>query len=574
MKDSGPARAEPYSGVGSNPNSQPTPDFVQLAVAYHERTKHHYHRYARSLGYLDWDTQPDPFRRFESAPLIRLPIPTQDTTPPYDRLFRPDAIDPKPVTRESLSELFYYALAVSAWKELQESRWALRVNPSSGNLHPTEGYLLVQAVDGIREHPGIYHYAPKEHGLELRAEVSETAWTTLVSSLPAGAFIVGLSSIIWREAWKYGERAYRYCQHDVGHALAALRISASIQGWRVSVLNALSDDTIARLLGIDHRDQFEAGEVEEPDLLAVILPAGGDLAPGAALPSQAVSAASAGPWRGRPNVLSQDHHSWEIIDLVSTACRHMGASSDENRVISPVGLAASASGAVQNERPVGAGRIVRQRRSALAMDGRTSISRAVFYAMLARTVPALCPMPWDALPWLVSVHLGIFVHRVDGLPRGLYFLFRDAARVEALKPLFLGTPLWRVPPGCPDKLPLFLIEERDVMAAAAGVSCGQSIAGESAFSLGMLAEVEADLERHGPSFYRRLHWESGVIGQVLYLEAEAAGVRSTGIGCFYDDPARQIFGLAEHGLQSLYHFTVGGPVEDRRLTALPAYGKQ
>ena len=35
--------------------------------------------------------------------------------------------------------------------------------------------------------------------------------------------------------------------------------------------------------------------------------------------------------------------------------------------------------------------------------------------------------------------------------------------------------------------------------------------------------------------YRRLFWECGLIGQVLYLEAEAAGVRGTGIGCFYDD---------------------------------------
>lgn len=556
------------------PASGSNRDSVGLALAYHERTKHHYHHYARSLGYLDWDTQPNPFRRFESAPLIRLPIPTQDTTPPYDRLFRAVAIDPQPVTRETLSDLFYYALAISAWKELQESRWALRVNPSSGNLHPTEGYLLVHGVDGICENPGVFHYAPKEHGLELRSEMSESAWAALTSLLPAGAFMVGLSSIFWREAWKYGERAYRYCQHDAGHALAALRLSASMQGWRLRVMDTVSDETVARLLGIDRKEQFEPGEAEEPDLLAVILPTPGSLTPGASLLPEAVSAASAGPWHGRPNVLSPDHYSWEIIDLVSTACRHPGVSSDESLAMASVCPASGASDVAHDERPLSAGRIVRQRRSALAMDGRSSLSRDVFYAMLARTVPALCPMPWDAIPWPVSVHLGIFVHRIDGLPRGLYFLFRDGARVETLKPLFSGTPLWRVPPGRPNKLALFMLEERDVTSAAAGVSCGQSIAGESAFSLGMLAEIEADLGRHGPSFYRRLHWEAGVIGQVLYLEAEAAGVRSTGIGCFYDDPARQIFGLADHGFQTLYHFTVGGPVEDRRLTALPAYGEQ
>ncbi len=62
-----------------------------------------------------------------------------------------------------------------------------------------------------------------------------------------------------------------------------------------------------------------------------------------------------------------------------------------------------------------------------------------------------------------------------------------------------------------------------------------------------------------------------MIGQVLYLEAEAAGVRGTGIGCFFDDPVHEVFGLEGNAYQSLYHFTVGGPVEDPRLTTLPPY---
>jgi Nitroreductase family len=77
------------------------------------------------------------------------------------------------------------------------------------------------------------------------------------------------------------------------------------------------------------------------------------------------------------------------------------------------------------------------------------------------------------------------------------------------------------------------------------VSCRQDIAGEGAFSLGMIAEYQASLVAHGPWFYRRLFWEAGAIGQVLYLEAEAAGVRATGIGCFFDDPVHQVFGLRD-----------------------------
>ena len=107
---------------------------------------------------------------------------------------------------------------------------------------------------------------------------------------------------------------------------------------------------------------------------------------------------------------------------------------------------------------------------------------------------------------------------------------------------------------------------------AAELSCGQDIAGTGVFSLGMIAEFEASLRRQGPWFYRRLFWEAGLIGQVLYLEAEAAGVRATGIGCFFDDPVHQVMGFDDASFQSLYHFTTGGPIEDPRLTTLPPYG--
>jgi hypothetical protein len=87
----------------------------------------------------------------------------------------------------------------------------------------------------------------------------------------------------------------------------------------------------------------------------------------------------------------------------------------------------------------------------------------------------------------------------------------------------------------------------------------------------MIADFDASLAEYGRSFYRHLFWESGLVGQILYLEAEAARVRATGIGCFYDDPVHEVLGLKNHAFQSLYHFTVGVPVEDTRLTTEPGY---
>src|SRR4029453_236585 len=111
----------------------------------------------------------------------------------------------------------------------------------------------------------------------------------------------------------------------------------------------------------------------------------------------------------------------------------------------------------------------------------------------------------------------------------------------------------------------------DCRRMAQRVSCDQEIASDGFFSLGMLAEFDASLQEFGPAFYRHLFWESGVVGQALSLEAEAAGARATGIGCFYDDPVHDVFGLADHTFQSLYHFTVGVAVDDSRLTTEPGY---
>ena len=144
-------------------------------------------------------------------------------------------------------------------------------------------------------------------------------------------------------------------------------------------------------------------------------------------------------------------------------------------------------------------------------------------------------------------------------------------QTEALQRALSAANDWQKPPGCPEQLPLYVLVETDARAAARQTACYQDIASDGCFSLAMLAEYLRPLQRYGPWFYPRLYWEAGMIGQLLYLEAEAAGIRSTGIGCFFDDAMHQLLGLEDRSFQDIYHFTVGGPVEDTRLTTLPAY---
>ncbi|WP_351075820.1 SagB/ThcOx family dehydrogenase [Shewanella sp. CAL98-MNA-CIBAN-0140] len=556
----------------------------EAVVAYHERSKHHFHRYAAALGYMDWATQPDPFRRYAGADLVRLPLPKLGRPLPYWQLYVSASVPPMPLSLASVSLFFRYALSLTAWKQSGDTKWPLRVNPSSGNLHPTEGYALLPEIEQIGATPALYHYAPREHALERRAVFNAARWSELTEyfgegSFPEGSFLVGLSSVQWREAWKYGERAFRYCQHDVGHALASLRIAAAALGWTLVLKGNVSDATLANLLGLDRDEDFAAAEREEADLFAVISPnvAVADITVAPLISTPLTAYGSDVLWQGRANMLSPANSvAWPAIDTVTQAIRSCSSTPiKENFAGFPSAdalLVTPNSGHI-GEAELTAERVIIGRRSAVAMDGTTAISRATFFAMLGRLMPTKenQAMPWDTLSWRSRIHLGLFVHRVDGLVPGIYALIRDPLKVETLKRVMHADFSWQRVPDCPSGLPLYLLRKGDCRTLASTVSCGQNIAADGAFSLAMLADYMDSLATYGASFYRNLFWEAGMIGQVLYLEAEAAGIGATGIGCYFDDPVHTAFGIETREWQSFYHFTVGSPVDDNRLTTLPAY---
>jgi SagB-type dehydrogenase family enzyme len=555
------------------------------ALHYHQATKHHFNRFARSLGYLDWATQPDPFRRYAGTPVIPLSRAIVAGERRYDSLYEPSGSSEPPslakrataslaetrgeggrtgptfpFDEQAIAEFLRCSMGLSAWKQYRQSRWALRVNPSSGNLHPTEAYLLRQG--------DVYHYAPREHALEHRARLDRTAWEGFAGQ--RDGFLVALTSILWREAWKYGERAFRYCQHDTGHALAAMRLAASMLGWTLTILPRWSDSNVSTLLGLDRDSDFGEAEREEPELVAVVT--NGDVAPWVSSdPSPLVDAARNAPWSGRANVLSPDHVPWPIIDQVAEATRYPGFA-----LSIPNGRFPTANHSqlpILNSQDVLAREVILKRRSAVAFDAQSGLARDSFFSMLARLRPGA--PPWDAIDWPPHVHLVLFIHRVEGMMPGVYAYLRDGAVLEewraAMRPEFLWENVTNVPNDTNDPNGLFLLFPSDVTWTANRVSCDQEIAADGFFSLGMIARLESSLRDRGQWFYRRLFWECGMIGQVLYLEAEAATARGTGIGCFYDDAVHELLALSDDQWQSLYHFSMGVPVDDPRLTTEPGY---
>ena len=126
-------------------------------VSYHQRSKHHLDHYALGPDGMDWATQPDPFRRFAGTPELILPLAADLRTARYADLFEVGTILPEPLGLESVAVLLELSFGLSAWKSWGGDRWALRCNPSSGNLHPTECSVVACGVPEIAD--GVYHYA-------------------------------------------------------------------------------------------------------------------------------------------------------------------------------------------------------------------------------------------------------------------------------------------------------------------------------------------------------------------------------------------------------------------------------
>ncbi|MBI4688266.1 MAG: SagB/ThcOx family dehydrogenase [Nitrospirae bacterium] len=287
-------------------------------INYHEATKHHPNHYAKSPGFLDWANEPNPFRRYEGSPLIRLPFLKSDPEGSYHALFYGGS-EPRSFTLPNIAGFLELSMGLSAWKSFGGASWALRMNPSSGNLHPEEAYLVLPPVKENNSKGGVFHYNPFFHAIELRASFDDVFWSDIKGHFKAEGFLLGLSSIYWREAWKYGERAFRYCNLDIGHASACLRFSANLMGWKMTCLNGMSDYETGTVLGF-HKTRWREYEAEYPGPMFFVH---GDTETNLpkAIPLRIISAFESLTYAGEPNLLSKEHRQWPLIDEALSACQ-------------------------------------------------------------------------------------------------------------------------------------------------------------------------------------------------------------------------------------------------------------
>jgi SagB-type dehydrogenase family enzyme len=501
--------------------------------AYHQATKHTYRSVRANAHYLDWSNQPDPFRTYESAPTIVLPpepgFPNTGTFSAMAALTERtriaggsdteggDAIRLDPIW---ISRLLWHSMAISAWKKVPRTgnRYSLRVNPSSGNLHPTETYVALRGFTNLDD--GLYHYRADRHALELR---SPGAWTQHLSRtlmIPWAAdspLIVALTSIFWREAWKYRDRAYRYCCHDLGHAMMSVLLAARALGLPGGAIAHFSDFRLTQALGLT----------------------GGDEAPMAFLvfPSKSFSGRFPAPppetFAGIPNALSTEEVPYELLLDIHRSTMLSDPAAPPLPPAPTASMAGDAPPLARSLRepardtPLGA--IVRRRRSALDFDARTPPMERGDVEQLLDYATQDWPADWrgnfgagttPAGRGADFVILHVYVHRVRDCESGVY---RWDGKRRSLEQLHRG----------------------NVERVAAYLSLGQALAGNACFAVSMMADLAKAAQTFGNRGYRYIHFEAGAIGQRLYVGAEALGWNATGIGAFYDDDVHRYLGFLE-----------------------------
>jgi SagB-type dehydrogenase family enzyme len=489
-------------------------------LQYHELTKHSPESLRRTQHYLDWANMPNPFRHYEGVPVLDLPA-----DPPAPQISALEVLmgqTGNTLARdgvEFLSQLMFYSAAISASKRVSSTGavYTLRVNPSSGNLHPTEFHFCTRGLAGWSD--GLYHYRPSSHMAEQRA-IGDFAAKLVNNSAP---LVFVLTSIAWREAWKYKDRAYRYCLHDIGHAWQALTLAARSLGSESFAIGHFLDDRVAEscLLSAD----------EWPMLIVGLS--------GPSIPVNKLNAEETVVFGGQPNRLSEEQETYPLIERIHAATK-IGT---ESIIPTPGEPNVSGRGEVSLPPPVFTNRsfgdVVRSRRSALDFKGgRESISLPQLAAILSATKER----PVADFATHRYVHLYLYVHRVEGLAPGVYRFWPEHSELERIK-------------------------AGDQRLVAAALSLGQDLAGNACLTISMIGDFENAARRCGDRGYRYVHFEAGAIGHRMYLAAEALGLGATGIGAFIDEDVNRYLGLSSELGQVVYHFAIGYPVADPRLEA-------
>ena len=163
----------------------------------------------------------------------------------------------------SLLQLSFLLWAAQGIKSIRGRSYAtIRTAPCGGARHPFETYLLVRQVEGLL--PGVYHYLPMTHQLELLEELEDReAMTQLVDLSLCGQAWAAKANVVfywsfvpYRSEWRYGIYAHRMVLADLGHVGENLYLACAALGLGTCGIGAYDQALCDKTFQLDGEEEY------------------------------------------------------------------------------------------------------------------------------------------------------------------------------------------------------------------------------------------------------------------------------------------------------------------------------
>jgi len=193
------------------------------------------------------------FGQISMAGEIALPSPAYKGTVSVEEALKARrthrSFQPRPLTLKQFSQILWGAYGVTA----QKYGSFLKTAPSAGALYPLDIYGVVGQGGVETLAPGIYHFRPENHALELvkqgdlRAEVARQALQQMwMAKAPLILVITGDYN---RSNIKYGPRGVTYTHIEAGHVGQNIFLQAEAIGLKAGIVGAFNNQQIIRVMG-------------------------------------------------------------------------------------------------------------------------------------------------------------------------------------------------------------------------------------------------------------------------------------------------------------------------------------
>jgi putative peptide maturation dehydrogenase len=164
-----------------------------------------------------------------------------------------------PLAQWELSVVLRYVLGYHGYVPLLGQVMTLkRTSPSAGGFHPIEAYPLILAVDDFD--PGLYHYNPAEHALELLAPLGVDEARAAANAFVCGQTYFGDAHVLLVLAARFDRAFWKYRNHrkaltalmmDAAHLSQTLYLVATELGLGAFITAAINNVDIEERLGLD-----------------------------------------------------------------------------------------------------------------------------------------------------------------------------------------------------------------------------------------------------------------------------------------------------------------------------------